>query len=223
MPTSWPTSSDVSAMLTTAGLVGSTDTFDYHTAIQAAIEEFEHLTGRRPFLRDAADVTRRYDPPGPRRSGFTYATTHAGGGIYLPLDAGLLTVTAVYAGWDGSSGSALTEGTDYILHPANAAAMGLPYDAIEFLYPMFGGRRSIAVVGKWGYSATVPYDVWEAVRGQAAANLAPQIAASISRGVISWKEADVAEEYGAKPLEHVVGQWRQAFVDAARHHAIVRL
>ena len=63
--------------------------------------------------------------------------------------------------------------TDYVLHPRNAAALGLPFDEIVLVgdnsyFPgLRAGRDAVEVTAKWGWPA-VPPSVEKAARVQAA-------------------------------------------------------
>lgn len=193
------------------------------TKIDAAIDAFESLVGWSPFLAAGADSSRRYDPPGPQASRAPWAL-YRGGGKRLDLDGGLTAApTALVTGYSATEpGTTLTLETDYFLWPANAAAKGQPYTAIEFNASQSGMPQSIRITGRFGYSQTVPDDVFQAILQYAASLAAAQMGAIISGGVVEWREKDITEKYGDQALSGLLAQWRAAWETAiARYRRIV--
>jgi hypothetical protein len=197
----FPADSDIQAFIVASGVTVPTG-FDYTGLGALAQREFELGTGRIPFLKDASDVTRRFDPPGGPAHGsgagsFTGTFGAYGGGPYLEFAAGLVTATSIVK-WITSAtpaGTAMVDGTDYLLMPLNAPAEGKPWEGLQILIPTYGGRGSIAVTGKWGYSATIPEDVWQACLALGASHATVSIIESLKTGKIMLKSGDDEVQY----------------------------
>lgn len=187
----YPTAADLEAYLEAAGV--SVGTLDLAQAVASAIAAFETATGRRML---AEDGTRLFDPP-----------TNPSATLDLLEDlAGTPTALTV-------AGTALAFGTGYRLLEPNAEARGKPYWAVQFGAPrVFGAAsypywNSVSITGAWGYGAEIPDDAWEAMLQAAAALLGPQLAIVIAGGLVKWTEADVTEDYGAKPYSEQIALW----------------
>ena len=156
----------------------------------AAQTEFQERTGRIPFLKDSVDVSRSYDPPGAYSSLET--TFYKGGEKILELDAGLLSCTSVYLGVvvPDNVGTAMDLQRQLRFMPANAAAMGHPYEWIEFYFPVYGAPSSVVVTGRWGYATEVPDDVWQACLRLGASIAAKDILEGIMSTPNTFKEGD---------------------------------
>lgn len=172
--TLWPQPADVQQLLMAAGLwptasgQQATATTEIAVALPATVAAFERRTGWLPFL--AGDTsTRAFDGPDVR-------------GL-LDLNSGLIEITSLTV-----AGQPYIENTDYWLRASNAPFPLAPYDGIQFtsralaLNTMLAPNQ-IMITGRWGYGATLPSDVWDAVRGGAAALTAPRLA-SASTGVV---------------------------------------
>jgi hypothetical protein len=100
-----------------------------------------------------------------------YATTETryftpGDSYRLPV-SDLLSITTLQSDEDGDLDYDCTWAeTDYLLSPANAAADGWPYLAVEahpagnYRFPQL--RRAVKITGSWGFAATTPDTVHEA-------------------------------------------------------------
>lgn len=142
----YPTGDDVKKFLQGAGLpVPSAALLDQSAAFAAA--EFETLVSWSPYLASTETTSRRYDPPewdGPLDLR----------GAWVEVTEVLVGVSATYAG------TALTEGTDYLLSEDG--------DELRFLTGVSGGLMSVQVTGRRGKVLGVPSDVFQAVLGRAA-------------------------------------------------------
>lgn len=214
--TTLPTETDLSALLYSAGMIAAPATStqaqaDYATAITAASDEWNRVTGYKPFLANAADVLRKFDPPGPMIRGTRYGYRSRGGERFLEFEGcGLVSLTSVTTGVDNvSAGTVRTLGTDFYLYPANAVAENTPYTRIEFVLPVYGSQQSVQVLGKWGFSATLPDDAWSAILRMAALELVPSLELGKFGGLKSWKDSDASETYGDSPFSGVTEQWRK--------------
>ena len=151
----FPVDADISAFVTTAGveLPAGFSFAGYGASVQ---EEWQRRTGREPFLKDATDVTRYYDPPRMSNKDRRYSS--------LELDNGLLSCTSVAIGVhvvDNPDGTLLTLNEDYRLMPLNAPVTSKPYEWIEFFFRVRGLPGSIKVIGQWGYCTSIPEDAWQ--------------------------------------------------------------
>lgn len=149
------------------------------TAIQAvgqAAEEWEQMTGWLPFLSTGDVETRLFD---------------GNGGETLHFDSGLASFTSLVIG-----GTTYTQGQQFVLGPANAAAKNRPYTYLDFgqrdivwrgyyangIDNFFGlcptGLQTVSVTGQWGYCLSLPADARRAILYRAAEMLyAPLIMA----------------------------------------------
>lgn len=187
--TAMPTGLDLQERLVAAGIVSNplatSETFTrYDLWAGAAKADWEKRTGRVPFVVDAADATRYYDPPGPHARG-GWPNAWVGGSHLLELDNGLVSCTSLTIGYSPSApGTVLTVNVGYWLKPVNAALNGRPSEWIEFSSPQWGYPRSIVIVGKWGYPS-VPDDVFGAVLDRALALALTELGAMSSGGMSS--------------------------------------
>lgn len=174
---------------------------------EAALDAFQTDTRQQPFLKDASDVTRYFDPPGPESR--LENQFYRGGGKLLQLEAGLLSCTSISLGVnaDNPNGDAMDLQRQLRLMPQNAAARGKPYTWIEFFFPVYGSPGSLKIVGKWGYSAQVPEDAWQAVLKKAAAMSTPAVIQALSDGLAAWSEGDASEKYSPIDLETSATRW----------------
>lgn len=160
----YPVTADVTARLTLAGV--SYGAADVAATLAGVIRDFERRTGREPFI--AETETNYFDPP-----------TRTCDGYLIDLRKGLLTVTSITIGLDqsGSGGSVLTVGTEYQLLPYNAGSDTKPYEFVRLMYGSYGLSKSIKIIGSWGYAATCPADVFDAIADYAAAKVVQKLQA----------------------------------------------
>ena len=213
MPSTFPLQADVEAYISALGVVDEDLLGDTLTQLrldvkaEAAKEEWERRTGWKPFLKDTVDVTRRFNPPN---------------GSDLWLSAGLLTLTSVTVGVTADDeGEEKTLDTDYFLSPSSASAESRPFEWISFSGYQSGAARSIVVVGRWGYSDSLPYDAWEAVRQYAAFLCYPELSLRISGGLFSVKTVETESRYsGGKstPLSIEAEAWKANFDAAVKRY-----
>jgi len=91
-------------------------------------------------------------------------TAGAGVDLYIGEMAAVPTTVSIAEAGDITDLTALAA-TDYFMEPANSLLEGLPYNFIRldtlngdwYYWPKF--QKSVVIVGKFGYSATVPDDV----------------------------------------------------------------
>ncbi len=216
--TSAPDSNDIEGALRSLGLFSASELsalildLDLEGKAQAALARWERETGWIPFLGDTADVTRYFDPSGPNQR----LPGGRGGGWLMTLPNGLLSVTSIYSGFSAADvGTALVSETDYRLRPLNASVDGRPYTEIEMLGgASWGLGRSVRIIGRWGYSLTVPDDAWTAILYGAVSIALPEIRERVTGGLVEWKEAEVSERYGEKFLASSAMAWDQRWMSA---------
>ena len=171
---------------------------DYQQRIDQARQTFEQQIGR---VLLATSQTRRFDPP-----------TNVRGIVDLRTD--LVSVTSLTV-----QGAAKVEGTDYLLEPYNSAQDGKPYRWIEFLsgiywrFPLYVElRRSVVIVGMFGYALGVPTLGYDAILAQGAIDCYPDLALAISRGLQMKRQGDTEEMYargkGNGPLFEEMISWQ---------------
>lgn len=198
---SFPNDQDIQAFAQSTG-ADLPCSYDFTGLGDLAQREFERRTSRIPFLKDSSDVDRFFDPP--------IAGSH---GQFIYLDAGLLELTSITIGYIGvGTGTVLNEGADFVLHDYNAPAEGRPWEKIQLTTtlnwrayneasPNFSGRaRSLKVTGKWGYSTTVPEDVYQACLRLGASFAFKDIREGLAGGPTSWTEGSVSEKIDANLL-----------------------
>ena len=219
MPAAYPTGADLLAYITSLGVLNSGQltaiTAGLTARAAAAAARWEREVGWLPFLATGSASTRRFDPPGPNDRGLT-----RGGDKRLYLSGALVTSTApvVRSGvTTASAGDLLTIEDDYFLGPENADQTGMPWRWVEFGWNRWGPPRSISVTGLWGWSATVPDDVWQAVLGLGA-RTALETTTRISGGRSSWKEADSGENFGATPLQFHLEEWGRVYAETLSNY-----
>jgi len=70
----------------------------------------------------------------------------------------------------------------------------------------------VAITGTWGYGATIIPDVWDAVRGKAAADIADAYRTTADGVQISVKDMDYSATYSDSPIGQLAN-WRATFDD----------
>ncbi len=202
MSTSWATSFDIYRMLTAAGIAENglnqfQQAIDFNTALATAQKHIERETMFEPFLATASSSL-TFDP---------WEVKYNSERLLLQLPGGLASnhpVTIV------ANSQTLTQDSDYWMMSQRAIAAGKPFYAIEFLHPPSGPRKSLVITGYWGYSDVLPDYIFRAHVQLTCVQIAPEIAQALSGGLISWKEADTEEAYGADRLKVAVAGWNDA-------------
>jgi hypothetical protein len=207
----YPTAAQVETFLSTAGVTLPSG-WDTTSELEAAIAEWEQLTGFSPFI--ATTQTRVFNPPGFGPSNYW---AMRGGQNVLKLDCPLISISAISV-----AGVAKTQGTDYYI--------GQPNDPrhyfIRFVRAVTGFPESISIAGSWGWGANVPDNAFQAIKKKAAAAVVDAaITKAISLGMSSMKEDDVAEDYGglinaAAKLTpgDMIGSWNNDFKKTAMQY-----
>ena len=200
--TAYPTEQDLLNKLISSGVLDdSCDTdapdYDYQLYIKSAIIEFERRTGYIPFLAETADSTAYFDPPGADRFKTNYAGYGwRGGGRILEIESGYTSVTSVTIGYSPTTvGTILTPNVQYFLRNANAALIGNPKTTIEFSWPQWGGGESIVIIGKRGFSTTVPEDAFQAIVNIGSIELLQMILTQRTGLSAKWQLGDMQETF----------------------------
>jgi hypothetical protein len=191
----WPTGTELSAAVVGMGAAIPAG-FTANDIIAGAIEEFERLTGYKPFLAATDPVTRQYDPT----FGFTLRT-HP-----------FYTVTGVTV-----AGVAKTAGTDYYPLPHNAAADGVPITSIRFEVPLQGKPAEVSVTGRQGYGVSIPLDVWNAVLNKGVAECLAR-AAGPSGSVSEIEQGLVKVKYGQEAGRGTIDRFNNEFKQVVRRY-----
>jgi hypothetical protein len=206
MPAAYPIEAEVQAALTAAGV--NYGTVDLEVYLNAAVTEFESRTGWSPFLADAEDSTWWFDAP-------RYAD-----GI-LDLEGGFTVITSVTVGaHQGNTGRALTVTNDFAPMSYNGPGEFRPWNRIRFLTSCGYQPRSIKVIGKRGACATVPDDVFLAIRDYAGALAMPSITQAlgavtkVKQGPVEYTMGNSDEDSGTSR----VGAWTNAFDSAVSRY-----
>lgn len=231
--TIYPVEADLANLITSLGVLnpktrGSAFALmNLDVKAEAAWQAWETETGFNPYLKRAG-VTRYFDPPGPRQSGWNnQVTNNSGGGRTLTLDQGLLALTSLTAGVtiDNPTGTLLTLDQDYMLQPYNALADGEPYRYIEFHYTPYGSARSIKAIGDWGEVSTLKALHWDAILRYGLVLCFQELALQISRGLFSVKDLNSEIRYAGRKsaLELEMTEWRNTFLREAQRVSSIGL
>lgn len=183
MPSAHPTGTDLKAFVVSenTGIDPTAAPYsgiDWDGMATIGRQNFENNTGRTVL---AVTGTRYYDPP-----------TNSKG--ILPLNDDLMTVTSVTL-----AGSALVANTDYWLYPYDGGADRSPYNRIQFAQPypfalVAANRRSLVIMGTWGYATSVLQDAFDAELCLAAIALSGGLLLGRFSGATEWREGDVSQK-----------------------------
>jgi len=183
MPSAHPTGTDLKAFVVAenAGIDPTAAPYsgiDWDGMATLGRQNFENATGRTVL---AVTGTKNFDPP-----------TNSKG--LLSLDHDLMTVTSVTLG-----GSTLVANTDYWLRPYDGGVDRAPYNLIQFAQPypfalIGANRRSLVIVGTWGYATSVLQDAFDAELCLAAVALSNGLMMGRFSGAKEWREGDVNQK-----------------------------
>jgi hypothetical protein len=157
---SYPSDTDIQTFVADTGIT-LPDNFSFAGYGAAASAGWEQRTGWQPFLKDSVATARRYNPPGSQPSNRTWSGAQYGGGRILNLYAGIPTeadLTSIV-----SNGTPLVLNTNFFMQPTNNPNIGRPYTRAEMVVPLWGTVNSVVVTAKWGWSAIIPEDAWQAI------------------------------------------------------------
>jgi hypothetical protein len=189
--TGYPSVTDVEARLTDMGITHPADATT-QALINAAIRTWENKTGYHPFLNASSTLSTKYFPICNGLIDFT-----GPGGFFTNP-----TVLNVGGYWDGDAvytgGSDIVRMRDIVLKPDNALDLGRPYTyAILTGYRYWGSDDRtpyVKVTAAFGWGATLPDDVWEAIVEEAAERIRRLATGTgelkaIKQGPVTWEYA----------------------------------
>ncbi len=205
--TIYPTGNDLMAFVIAANVCtnppsGPLSMLDWSGRMARAVAQFEGDTGRT-FI--AQSGTRIYDPPLNTR------------GI-LDLKGELIQLTSVT-----NQGATLVLNTDFYMGPNNNDQLNppRPWTWVEFLdyfpspsYPYL--RHSIAVTGLWGFSTTIPAEVWDGMLSLGAWLCYPELALAINQGRSQYKIGQEMDERMDQTLVREAAGWKEKFTSAVQ-------
>lgn len=182
-----------------------------------ASEWWEEQTGWQPFLRDSSASARIYNPPGVGPGNNQTGNTQYGGGRVVNLQAGIPTqgdfTSVVVQGY-----SAFVLGTDFWLAPVNAPAKKRPYTRIEFHLPIWSTQYSVTVTAKWGWSATIPDDAWQAILRKGAELAMLDVLEGLRTGTMSIKQGDETYVFSPELLAKSGQAWGEFAAKAVERY-----
>lgn len=203
--TKWPNEADVAERCQSAGIVLRSQG-RITSALNGVIRSIATQT-RRQFVPGAAGETRYYD---------------GSGGVELEIPdeiitltgATILSVVGVLLPFVVTSPYLIQEQTlarnRILLYQGTA-----PIFAGTYLNQWPQGYKNCGITGTFGYEATIPADLWDAVCGQAAAALVTE-ARSGARGLITEKrEGDNMTKW---QIDDIAGEWRKEFRRAVKFY-----
>lgn len=210
----WPTVADVQPLLDacsiTLRVTGAAAAIRIQRALTAVTDEVGRET-RRQFVADATDTVRVYDGSGgPRQKVDEMVSLTAVTIIGLQSDPGYTLGDTILEQRQG-------EPKTWII----TARGSLPAYATEALYLPWRqifpeGRQNVQVTGKFGYGATVPVDLWEAVAGEAAFRLASEVSYRPIGRVSKQQIGPSSTTY--HPDEPTLTGWHKQFAGAVKRY-----
>jgi len=227
----YPTDGDLVQFLSTMGMWNAAMAPLVSGQVQSAINKFEELTGRIPFLTESVSSLSYYDPPGSISK--QYRNPWRGGGKTLELDTGFTQILRVQlaVSIDNPNGQDMDLNRQVRFGPLNYAARNLPIEWLDFTFPVWGVMGSVVVTGKRGYTSTLPADVWHAILQEAAAIFSPFLAAYQTGGANELEEADVHVKYSSSNSQGIytgflgdqANAWHTNFLSCVRRYTIIKL
>lgn len=191
----YPTEADLQAFLIAAGISAEAPS-GVGTYASGAAEEWEMKTGYKPFLADSADSTEYFDGPAPS--------------CYLDLRGGYVSITSLATGITATdtTGTVQTVNSDYFPVYSGDTIVGIDFNA-----PLFG-KRTIKIVGKRGYSASIPDEVYNAILQKAAADCAPYLTGlgdlkSIKQGPVEYQFNESSLKLWASAFDRLALRYRR--------------
>ncbi len=193
--TKYPTIEDIKEFC--EGLnIESPEKYPIESTIKSIVRKFERFTGWDKFLA----------PKETKTLCFNLETLSKNNGlIHLPIP--LLEITEIR----DNNNKTYYNLEDWDLYPENALENNIPYEWIKLNKKTFKGVRKLHITGIWGYSREVPEDVWMAILKKGSAEILHAMLISISKGLKSWKQFGVSEEYGGPFYADLFKQWNEDF------------
>lgn len=181
----YPTVTNLTNALSAMGV--SVPSFITSGAVEASIIQFEQQTGRIPFIAASGNVTYTMSPEGARSN---WRNSY-GGSPYLMLSTNMISVSAVII--DGVTQSV----SAYSFYPLDYQLKNRPIEGIVFDTAPYTDRGEITIIGKPGYSATCPQDVYQAILINAVGYCQKMNTYLQMGGLNSIKEADLSMDFGS--------------------------
>lgn len=209
--TAWPTAANVYARLSAANISPTMLVSDEQVAhlVSAVAAAFQRRT-RRQFIADGSDVVRYYDGAGTGEQIVDAMTSLTSVEVLGYVGLGPLTLSGAY----------LADATGY---PRDRIliAQGPPVWApgMYYLDRFPEGRRNIKVTGRFGYAATIPVDVWEAILCGVAADIADANRVQSGGAPVAWHEGDTDERYLDQQIGEIAG-WRAKYERAVSDYSV---
>lgn len=191
---SYPVLADLTALFTGVGITlnGSYPAGD---DLAVAIEWWEENTGYTPFwtASDAAELTLKFDPPGPQRGrGPSY---RAGGGEILLLNVGFVSISDIkIAVTTDNPGTSLVADQQFFTQPYDAARKHRPITRIEFLTAVYGPPKSVAITGLVGFSTVLPTLAKQGILKRAGGTILRGLREGKGGAILEWSEGDITEK-----------------------------
>lgn len=205
--TAWPQISDVTALLGSTGIVVKAGlTADLkQLRLDAAVRKITRETHRQ-FIAGQPQEARDFDGTG---TGIMevddYVSITDIQFFQFPLVA-----TIDISTYFQISQSTFANNKIYILQgPANRS--------FGYILNFPEGRANIKIVGTWGYGATIPEDVWEAVLYEATANIADANRLGTLGILDEIRDDDVTLKYSEKQISTISG-WHGMFIAACERY-----
>jgi hypothetical protein len=176
--TAYPTEADLQAFL---GV-----TSDVADEVASAISEWETKTSWIPFLAESSDSTEYFDGPN---------------SPVLPVGYASITSVSIGITSTDNTGTALVLNEGYWLEFNLRKAI----TGIRFGWHSIRGWKTIKIIGKKGYSSSIPDEVWLAILHRAAVKALPKI--NQMGSVIKIKQGPV--EYDLDKTRE--SEWAQEF------------
>ncbi len=202
---SWPDEAAVEAFISAAFPDLTLTALITASTADAALEEWEGMTGHQPFMAEGSDSVRRFDPPGPHAGNYGRL---GGGKRVLSLQGSAVTVTSIVVG-----GTTYTANEDFWLKPYN---LGF-FTHVVFNKPIRNEPRSIVVTADWGRvpNGEIPNRAYQAVLRLNAKNVIFDYIERRKADPVEWAEADVRERYSFEALNTAGERW----LDESMRHA----
>lgn len=198
----YPDGEALSDFLISAGVIDSepADLTDYDAIMSAASATFEQDTGWIPFLEEGATKSSKFfNPPG---------------SDFMVLPDGILSIEYLKI-----NTVAKTENTDFWLEPYNAT----PKRMVQFNYCVGGQPRTIEIKALWGYTATLPERVNQALLSKGAMEAAPKTwgaggeVVRIKQGPVELEKAGASASGGS-----LMDIWKEFYVCTVNQFKQVR-
>lgn len=208
MPAAYPTAAELVTYFGASGF-GVITTPQATELVTSAIAEFERLSQRIPFI--AATATKYFDTEG-RRSNDGYR---------VPLREFTVLAAGVAVVWVNESNDEETLlSTDFDFMPIGNGVDCKPFETIRLRYRFYGGK--LKITGLFGYSTTIPQDVYDAVRDYCVViwNRKLRAAASITAGGSELTKEKVGQVEFTYDRSTISSFETQFYLVAGRHELL---